>query len=81
MASEKKKGKKVLKGSYIAVQKLLAGVSLLGFVVVMTAGLRSGVGIVTITVRAGMVMLVVAVIGRLVMQVLSTYEEINSGKA
>lgn len=80
MATEK--GKRTIKrGAYVHIQKLLAGVALLGFLVVAVAGLMAGAGVVSICVRATFVMLAVIAVRIFVIQILETYEEMNSGKA
>ena len=79
MAEKKKKGVKRI--SYVHIQKLIAAVSLLGFLVVAVGGLRANIGVVAIAFRAFMVILVVGIVGRVVVQVLATYEEMNSGQS
>lgn len=72
--------KKVRRVSFAYIQKLMAGVSLLAFLVVAVAGVRANVGVVTIALRAFIVILVVGIVSRLVVQILATYEEMSSGK-
>lgn len=80
MASER--GKKAVKSvAYVHIQKLLAGVALLAFVVVAVAGFMAGAGVVSICIRATFVILAVIVVRIFVIQILETYEEMNSGKA
>lgn len=68
------------KVSYVPLQKLFAGVSLLAFMVVVIVGLIAQVGVVTIAFRSMIVILVVTIVSRVVVRILSTYEEINSGQ-
>lgn len=81
MASDAKAKKLTRKVSYASLQKLIAGVSLLCFLVILIAGLQADVRMITIAVRAMIVMLVIKVIARVVISVLATYEEMNSGEA
>lgn len=78
----KKISKKIIKRvSYVHIQKLMAAVSLLAFLVVVVAGLRANVGVIAITFRAFLVIFVVGILGRVIVQVLATYEEMNSGQS
>ncbi len=73
--------KRVVRYSLVVVHKLAAGVALLAFCVVLGAGLMAEARIVTITYRAFVVMLVIGIVSRVVTRVLTSYEEINGGKA
>jgi hypothetical protein len=74
---------KAQKGSarFTVVHKLLAAVSLLSFFVVLVVGLRADADVYTIAYRACAVMLVIKLVSIVVIRALSTYEEINRGKA
>lgn len=76
-----KKSKVLKRTSFVVVQKLIAASTLLAFFTVVVIGLMANVSVVTIAIRSVVVFLVVGVVGRIVVQVLSTYEEMNSGKA
>lgn len=67
--------------SYVPVQKLMAGVALLCFIVTAISGVMAEVGVVTVAFRASVVILVIGMIGRLVVRILATYEEMSSGKS
>lgn len=78
MATE---GRKPIKRvSFVFMQKLAVGVSLLSFVVIVAAGIMGGSRLVTITFRAAVAMWVVGVITRIIIKILESYEEMNSGK-
>ena len=90
MAASKKGGKgeaklppkKIIKKvSFTYLQKLAASVCLLALVVMLAGGLLAGVPVITVSYRACAVMVVVKIITRILVSVLSTYEEIDSGKA
>ncbi len=80
MAS-KRETKTIKRASYVHIQKLLAGVALLAFIVVVVAGLMAGAGVVSICIRATLVILTVILVRIFVIQILEAYEEMNSGKA
>ncbi len=71
---------KVLRISYVGIHKFAAAVALLCFGVVLAAGIQAGVSIITITYRACLAVLVVSLVSRVVVSILTTYEEIQSGK-
>lgn len=71
----------IKKVSFVHIQKLLNSVSLLAFSVVLIAGAMHGVSVSVIAFRAIVVLSVIGVITRIVIRILSTYEEMNSGKA
>ncbi|MCO6430358.1 MAG: hypothetical protein J5J00_05805 [Deltaproteobacteria bacterium] len=79
MAKKKKESTKV--GRYVVIKKLLAGVAMMAFVVVVISGLKSEVSLNTIAYRAAAAMFAVYVVNRIVIKVLASYEEMNSGKA
>ena len=66
--------------SYVYLQKLFAGVSLLAFMVVVIVGLLAQVSVVTIAFRSMIVILMVTIVSKIIVRILSTYEEINSGQ-
>jgi len=71
-----------LKGDrFLAFKKLLAGVSMMAFVVITVAGIRAEARFVTIAYRATAIMLIILVVNRILIKILSGYEEMNSGKA
>ena len=63
--------------SFVYLQKLFAGVSLIAFLVVSAAGVMAEVGVMTITFRALIVILAVSIVSRLLIRVLATYEEMK----
>ena len=75
--ADKKLSKRV---KYSGLHRLIAGVSLIAFVVSILGGVMAEARITTITVRALIVMLVIAGISRIVMRVIASYEEMNGGK-
>lgn len=64
--------------SFLILHKLFAGVALLTFVVIIVAGLRTGLQLSTIAVRSTLAMIVIGVISRVVIRILVTFEEMNS---
>ncbi len=66
--------------SYAVLHKMMAGVALLAFCVVVVSGLRAGVYAYIIAYRAALAMVVIGIVSRIVIRVLITYEEIQSGK-
>lgn len=75
-----KGGKKFKKTDFVYVRKLLAGVSLLMFLVVLVSGSMAGASFASITFRAFLVMMVLKISGVIVIRMLSTtYEETNRG--
>lgn len=75
MAKEvlKDKGK-----SFLFVHKLVSGVALLMFIVILINGIKVQASISSIVVRSGMVIIVVGMIARVLIKVLKTYQEMNS---
>lgn len=65
----------------VFLNKLLAAVSMLAFLVVIISGLRAESSVVSITFRAFIVILCISVIGRVAASVINSYEGMNSGKA
>jgi predicted ferric reductase len=78
--ADKKKKKNVKTVSFAYIHKLAAGVSLLALLVVMLAGIMAEASVVSISVRSVLVIIVISIVSRIVIQILSSYEEINSGK-
>lgn len=78
----KKKGTETVKKriSYLYIQKLAAGTSLLAFFVILLSGLLAEVPLPTLLFRACIVILVIGVISRILIRVLASYEEINSSQ-
>lgn len=76
----KKGGKAIKRVSFVHLQKLTAGVSLIAFLVVIAAGIMGGARTITITYRACGVLLLIALVSRIIIRVLASYEEMNSGK-
>ncbi len=70
----------VKKVSFVYVHKVAAAVSLLAFGVIVAAGMMAEARFITIAFRAFLVFLVVAVISRVIVSILTSYEEMNSGK-
>lgn len=77
-AGEKRLVKKV---NFAYLHRLSAGVSLLGFFVVIAAGIEAEARCMTIVSRAFLVILAVAFVTKVIVRVLAGYEEINSGQA
>lgn len=73
--------KLVRKVSFAYVHKLTAAVSLLALVVIIAAGVMGEAKTITIAYRSCLAILVIGLVSRVVLKILSTYEEINSGKA
>ena len=73
--------KRVIKKPFAHIHKLAAIVSMVGFLVTILGGVMSGARIMTIVFRSLAVILVVGVVSRVIIRILSTYEELNSGKA
>lgn len=72
--------KKVVKRSrYISVHKFAAGVALLCFAVILSAGLMAEAGVISIAYRSFVVMLLIAVLSRIVVSILASYEEMDGG--
>jgi hypothetical protein len=65
---------------YPGVHKLLAGISLVTFIVIVIAGVAAEARFFTITIRAAIALLIISLVGRVVMQVISSYEEMNGGQ-
>ena len=65
---------------YPLIHRLLAGISLLTFVVIIIAGVAAQARFFTITVRAAVAVLVIGLISRVVLRVIASYEEMNSGE-
>lgn len=81
-AKAKPKVVPIKKVNYAHIHKLMVGVALLAFVVVIASGLSSGASIFSISWRALVVMLLVKLISVVVLRIITTYEEMNnSGKA
>lgn len=81
-AQGKKKGQGRLtkRVSFLYIQKLAAGTSLLAFFVILLSGLLAEVSLPTLLFRACIVILVISVISRILIRVLASYEEINSSQ-
>ena len=67
--------------SYLFLHKLFAGVALLTFIVIIVAGLRTGLQVSTIVYRSALAMIVIAVISRVSIRVMITFEEMNSDES
>ncbi len=68
----------VKKINYYLIDKFVAGLSLLAFVVIMIAGFRQDVGVVTITYRAMIAILLLVVAKIIIVKILVNYEETGS---
>lgn len=77
MASERRVTRKL---NFVFLQKLAAGVSLLALTVIIAAGVMGGARTITITYRAAAVIVVIGFVTRILIRILSSYEELNSGK-
>ena len=77
MAAKPKKKK--ISGKYVFLHKLAAGISLLSLFVIVAAGVMSQASVYSMAFRSLGVIMVVSVIHRILVQILSTYEEMNSG--
>lgn len=69
--------KLVQKKNYYFVDKFIAGLSLVAFVVIILAGLRQGANVVTITFRAMITILILVVVKVIVIKILMNYEELS----
>ncbi len=80
MEKDKKSDNKKLvkKINYYLIDKFVAGLSLLAFVVIMIAGFMQNVSVVTITFRAMIAILLLVVVKIIVVKILVNYEEIGS---
>ena len=67
--------------SYVFLHKLFAGVALLSFVLIIVAGLRTGLQTSTIAYRSALAMIVIGVVSRVVIRLLITFEEMNSDES
>jgi hypothetical protein len=75
-------GKKLTKVvSYPHIHKVLAGISLVTFVVIIIAGVSAQARFFTITIREFIALAVISLISRVVMRVIASYEEMNGGQA
>ena len=72
--------KKTRKTAVIAIQKIMAAVSLLSLGVVTVSGVISHVGTITIAYRAAAVILVIMMVGRVVVRILQSYEDIHGSE-
>jgi hypothetical protein len=78
MAAKKKPARKG--DPYMVIKKILAGVSMLAFLVTIFAGIKADVRFITIAYRATVVMFVIFIISRVIIKIISGYEEMNSDK-
>lgn len=73
--------KEVLKdkgNSFLFVHKLVSGVGLLMFIVILINGVKVEASISSIVVRSGIAIIVVGMIARVLIKILRTYQEMNS---
>lgn len=66
--------------NYLLLHKLFAGVALLTFLIIIVAGLRTGLQTSTIVYRSAIAMIIIGIISRIILQMLVTFEEMNSGE-
>lgn len=64
--------------SFIFVHKLVAGVSILMFLVILINGIKVEASLGSIVIRSVYMLVVVGIIARVVIKVLKTYQEMNS---
>ena len=76
----KQTGVRVKLNSQVLTRKLIAGVTLIAFLVMVISSLKAGVGVVALLWRALAVFLVLWLIGRVLITVMSTYEEMSGGQ-
>ncbi len=72
-----KAGKKTRKVNYHIVDKWIAGMSLVYFIVIMIAGFIQDAGVISITKRALVVILTLVFIKIVFVKILANYEEMN----
>lgn len=70
--------KKTRKVNYHIVDKWIAGISLVYFIVIMIAGFIQDAGVVSITKRAMIAILTLVLIKIIFVKILANYEEMNS---
>lgn len=75
-----KKKPRTRKVNYAYVHKLSAGVSLLALVVILFAGIMGEARTITIAYRAAGAIILIGLISRVVVRILTSYEEMQSGK-
>ncbi|MBX7144164.1 MAG: hypothetical protein K1X79_06915 [Oligoflexia bacterium] len=77
-AGQKKLSKKV---SFAGIHKLVAGTSLIAFLVIIGGGVMARASVFSIAFRAFIAIFVIGVVSRVLIRILASYEEMNSGKA
>ena len=77
VSTPSKERKRVKKVNYHIVDKWIAGISLVYFIVIMIAGFIQDAGVVSITKRAMIAILTLVLIKIVFVKILANYEEMN----